>query len=134
MRLTIGEDYVDSPNNDVGINVYINIDTAKKAVESGLYDALQFPFNMIQTDAAEEIVKLCENHDVGFIAMQPLGGGVLSNIPLAFGFLRQYESVIPIWGIKSMDELNQILYFNEHPPVIDEKFNEDVETIRNFFN
>lgn len=118
---------------NIGI-VTTNIDTAKKAVESGLYDALQFPFNMIQTDVAEEIVKLCENHDVGFIAMQPLGGGVLSNIPLAFGFLRQYESVIPIWGIKSMDELNQILYFNEHPPVIDEKFNEDVETIRNFFN
>ena len=118
---------------NIGI-VTTNVETAKKAVESDLYDTLQFPFNMIQTEAAKEIVELCEKHDVGFIAMQPLGGGVLSNIPLAFGFLHQYESVLPIWGVKSMDELNQILYFNEHPPVIDEKFNEDVDQIRRFFN
>ena len=80
------------------------------------------------------LVKLCEEHDVGFIAMQPLCGGVIENIPLAFGYLHQYESVLPIWGIKNQEELNQILYFNEHPPVIDEKFHEDVEKIRMFFN
>ena len=81
-----------------------------------------------------ELVKLCEEHDVGFIAMQPLGGGLVDNIPLAFGFLHQYENVTPIWGVKNQDELNQILYFNEHPPVIDEKFHEDVDKIRMFFN
>ena len=31
-------------------------------------------------------------------------------------------------------QMKQILFFNEHPPVIDEKFHEDVEKIRNFFN
>lgn len=111
-----------------------NFDTAKKAVESNLYDTIQFPFSMVSPESAAEIVKLCEQHDVGFIAMQPLGGGLVDNIPLAFGFLHQFESVIPIWGIKTQEELNQILYFNEHPPVIDEKFQEDVERIRNFFN
>ena len=71
---------------------------------------------------------------MGFVAMQPLCGGVVDNIPLAFGFLRQYENVIPLWGVKTADELKQILYFNEHPPVIDEKFKEDVERFRMFFN
>ena len=32
------------------------------------------------------------------------------------------------------EELEQILYFYEHPPVIDEKFKADVDQIRNFFN
>ena len=119
--------------NSIGI-VTTNFDLAKKAVESELYDTLQFPFSMVSPDESVEIVKLCEEHDVGFIAMQPLGGGIIQNIPLAFGFLHQYESVIPIWGIQTQEELDQILYFYAHPPVIDEKFKEDVERIRNFFN
>ena len=110
------------------------VDAAEKAVRSGLYDTLQFPFSMLSPDATRQLVKLCEENDVGFIAMQPLCGGVVENIPLAFGFLHQYENVVPLWGVQSQEELDQVLYFNEHPPVIDEKFHEDVEKIRMFFN
>lgn len=117
----------------IGI-VTTNFETAKKAVLSDCYETLQFPFSMVSADNTVELVKLCEAHDVGFIAMQPLGGGLLDNIPLAFGFLSQFESVIPIWGAHTLEQMNQILFFNEHPPVIDEKFHEDVERIRNFFN
>ena len=119
--------------NHIGI-VTTNFETAIKAVESGCYETIQFPFSVISPELVLELVKKCEEQGVGFIAMQPLGGGVVDNIPIAFGFLQQYENVIPIWGIKTQAELEQILYFNEHPPVIDEKFNEDVEHYRNFFN
>lgn len=119
--------------NHIGI-VTTNFDTAKKAVLSDLYETIQFPFSMLSSEDTIELVKLCEEHDVGFIAMQPLGGGLVENIPLAFGFLHQYESVIPIWGVNTQEEMDQILYFNEHPPVIDEKFHNDVERIRMFFN
>ena len=111
-----------------------NFDTAKKAVESDLYETLQFPFSMVSPESTFELVKLCEVHDVGFIAMQPLGGGLIDNIPLALGFLSQFESVIPIWGVKSQEQIDQILYFNEHPPVIDEKFEQELEKARFFFN
>lgn len=111
-----------------------DLDIAKHAVQSGLYDTLQFPFSMLSSEQTIQLVKLCEENDVGFIAMQPLCGGVVENIPLAFGFLHQYENVIPLWGAQSQEELNQILYFAERPPVIDEKFHEDVERIRMFFN
>lgn len=111
-----------------------DLDAAENAVRSGYYDTLQFPFSMLSPDDTRALVKLCEENDVGFIAMQPLCGGLVSNIPLAFGFLHQYENVIPLWGVESEEELNQVLYFNEHPPVIDEKFQEDVEHLRQFFN
>ena len=117
----------------IGISTQ-NLDVAEKAISSGLYDTIQFPFSMISSEKTIALVKLCEENDMGFVAMQPLCGGVVDNIPLAFGFLRQYENVIPLWGVKTADELKQILYFNEHPPVIDEKFKEDVERIRMFFN
>lgn len=119
--------------NHIGI-VTTNFDTAKKAVLSDLYETIQFPFSMLSSEDTIELVQLCEEHDVGFIAMQPLGGGLVENIPLAFGFLHQYESVIPIWGVSTQEDMEQILYFNEHPPVIDEKFHSDVEKIRMFFN
>lgn len=114
--------------------VTTDYEIAKQAVESDLYETLQFPFSVVSGEEVVELVKLCEEHDVGFIAMQPLGGGLLENIPIAFGFLNQYESVVPIWGVQTQEELTQILYFREHPPVIDEKFHSDVEKIRSFFN
>ena len=114
--------------------VTTNYETKKKAVESDLFETLQYPFSMVASPESAELVKLCEEHDVGFIAMQPLGGGLVENIPLAFGFLHQYENVIPIWGVKNQQEMDQILYFNEHPPVVDEQFQQDVERIRMFFN
>ncbi len=109
-------------------------ETAVKAVKSGLYETIQFPFNMITPDEYLDLVKLCEENDVGFIAMQPLCGGVIANIPLALGFLHQFESVIPLWGATTAEEMDQILYFNEHPPVIDDQFRADVEQAKNFFN
>ncbi len=119
--------------NHFGI-VTTNYDVAVRAVESEQYETIQFPFSMVSSPNTIELVKLCEEHDVGFIAMQPLVGGLVDNIPLAFGFLSQFENVIPIWGVHTLEQMRQILFFNEHPPVIDEKFHEDVERIRNFFN
>lgn len=111
-----------------------DLDIAEKAINSGLYDTIQFPFSMLSPDETIQLVKMCEENDVGFIAMQPLCGGVVDNIPLAYGFLNQYENVVPLWGAQSQEELEQILYFANHPPVIDEKFHSDVERIRQFFN
>lgn len=106
---------------------------AKEAIESKLYETIQFPFNMLVSNETWELVKLCEQHDVGFLAMQPLCGGIITDIPLAYGFFQQFENVIPLWGIQTEEELQQILYFQAHPPIVDEKFKEDEEKIRSFF-
>lgn len=111
-----------------------DFDIAEKSISGGLYDTIQFPFSMISSDRTRQLVELCRENDIGFIAMQPLCGGILTSIPLAYGFLREYENVVPLWGAQSLQELEQILYFNDHPPVVDEKFNEDVEKIRAFFS
>lgn len=111
-----------------------NLELAKDAILSGLYETVQFSFNMISGTLAEELVKLCSEREVGCIAMQPLNGGIVKNIPLALGFLQQYENVVPVWGAHTQEELGQILYFNDHPPVIDEQFKQEVENFRQFFN
>ena len=117
----------------IGITA-VDLNVARLAITSGLYDTIQFPFSMIASEHAIGLVKLCEENDVGFIAMQPLCGGLVENIPLAFGFLHQFENVIPLWGVQTEEELKQILYFNEHPPLVDDQFKEEVEQMRKFFN
>lgn len=109
-------------------------DIAREGILSGLYEVVQFPFNLISPVEIQELVKLCEQNEIGCIAMQPLNGGVVSNIPLAFGFLYQFENVVPVWGTHTQEELHQIIYLNNNPPVIDEKFREEVEREKQFFN
>ena len=111
-----------------------NYDIAREAIESGLYEVVQFPFSMISWKTANDLVNLCREREVGCIASQPLNGGIVNDISLAFGFLSQFENVVPVWGTRTQEELQQLLYFSEHPPVIDDNFKRDVDRIRNFFN
>jgi aryl-alcohol dehydrogenase-like predicted oxidoreductase len=113
-----------------------NLDMAREVIQSDLYEVVQFPFSMISPDEVYEIVHLCEENDVGCIAMQPLNGGIVNDIPLALGFFMQEkcENVVPVWGIHTQEELQQILYFNDHQPVIDKKFVDELEMQKMFFN
>jgi len=111
-----------------------DMDIARKTLDSKLYNCIQFPFNMLSDPKVESLYQDCFYQGMGFIAMQPLNGGIVSNIPLAFGYLNQFEHVIPLWGARSNEELKQILYFSEHPPIIDEKFHKDVESLRMRFS
>lgn len=122
-----------------GIVRHIGISTddfeiAEKAINSGLYETVQFPFSLVYPDSVANLVKLCNEKDVGCIAMQPLNGGILNDFTLAFGFLSQFENVVPVWGTRTPEELQQLLYFTEHPPVLDENFQSEVQRARDFFN
>ncbi len=111
-----------------------NPEIANYAVENCLVETLQYPFNMLTDAASRALVDSCQQHDVGFIAMKPLYSGLLQNIPLAFGFLHQYENVVPVWGVRTSEELKQLLYFEAHPPVVDDAFRKEVERVNAFFN
>lgn len=107
---------------------------AGDAVRSGLYETLQYPYSMVSSMTTSALCSLCEKEDAGFLAMQPLCGGVVQNLPLAYGFLREYSNVVPLWGAGSEEEVAGLVYFYEHPPVIDEGFWSDVEKERAFFS
>ena len=89
---------------------------AKKAIESGLYDTVQFPFSYLATDKDIEIVNKCKENNIGFIAMKGLSGGLITNSAAAYAFIAQYDNVLPIWGVQRMSELEEFLSYNENPP------------------
>ena len=93
---------------------------AEEAVLSGLYDTLQFPFSYLASDKEEALVRLCEEHDVGFICMKALAGGLITRSDVAYAYLAQFP-VAPIWGIQRENELDEFLSYNDNPPALTEE-------------
>lgn len=89
---------------------------AHEAIESGNFETLQFPFCYLATEKDLELVKLCREHDMGFIAMKGLSGGLLNNAEACYAFMQEHPDVVPIWGIQHEWELDQWLELTERNP------------------
>lgn len=100
---------------------------ARKAVESGLYDTLQFPFSYLASEADLELEEACRKANMGFIAMKALSGGLLTDSAAAYAYLAQFDNVAPIWGIQRESELDEFLSYQESPPVLTEEIAAKIE-------
>lgn len=101
---------------------------AVEAVESGLYDTLQFPFSYLADKKDTELVKLCEERDVGFICMKALSGGLITRADAAYAFLSEFKNVLPIWGVQKEKELLEFISFIKNPPVMKAEIKEYIES------
>ncbi len=97
------------------------LNVAHEAVESGLYETLQFPFSYLATQKDMELVEKCKAAGMGFIAMKALSGGLITNSAAAYAFLAQYDNVLPIWGVQRESELNEFLSYIDNPPTMTEE-------------
>ncbi len=89
---------------------------AKECVESGLYETMQFPFSYLASPKDIELVNLCKENNVGFIAMKGLAGGLINRSDAAMAFISQYDNVVPIWGIQRESELDEWLSYMDKTP------------------
>lgn len=86
---------------------------AHQAIESGNFETLQFPFCYLSSEKDLALVADCRAHDMGFIAMKGLSGGMLNNAAACYAFMQQHDTVVPIWGIQHEWELDQWLDLTE---------------------
>ena len=106
-------------------------DVAKKAVASGHFETVQFPFNFVAREFAEELVPLTQKYGTGFIAMKPFAGGMLRRADLAIKYLLQFENVIPIPGVEKIAEIEEIIdIVNNRSWVLTLQEQEKIEEIR----
>lgn len=103
---------------------------AKEAIESGLYETLQFPFCYLATEKDLELVEACKREDVGFIAMKALSGGLITNSAAAYAYLDQFDNVLPIWGVQREKELDEFLSYIDNPPAMTEEIKAVIEKDR----
>lgn len=97
-----------------------NIKNAITAARSKLYDTIQFPLNPLASDEDLRIIETCKEEDLGVIAMKGLSGGLITNAATTFTFLRQFDNVVPIWGIQKMSELDEFIELEKNPPALNE--------------
>lgn len=100
---------------------------ANEAVDSGLYETLQFPFCYLATEKDIALVEKCKEKDMGFVAMKALSGGLITNSAAAYAYLAQYDNVLPIWGVQRERELDEFLSYIGNPPAMTEEIKALIE-------
>jgi len=113
----------------VGVTSH-SLPMAIRMVKSGLFETVQFPFNLIEEAAKDELFSAAREMGLGFISMKPFGGGVIDNAEIAFKYLRQYPEAIPIPGFESCDQVDQILSIYSQSNVMSEQDLEMMESYR----
>ncbi len=92
---------------------------AEEAVASGRFETLQYPFSYLSSPEEMDLVRACRDADMGFIAMKALAGGMLANARAVHAFMREQEGVVPIYGVQTMEELEQWLALADEDPALD---------------
>ena len=110
----------------IGITAHL-IQVALDAVDSGLYETIQFPFSYLSSEKEIELVNRAKANNMGFIAMKGLAGGLINKSKPAMAFMSQFDNVLPIWGIQKMSELEEWLAFMDDTPQLDNEMREFIE-------
>ena len=103
----------------IGVTTH-RVGVAEECIASGNFETLQFPFSYISSERDLALADKCREKGMGYIAMKGLAGGLLTNARACHAFMKQYENVVPIWGIQSFEELSEWLAVAEEDPDMDE--------------
>lgn len=110
----------------IGITAH-KLQVALDAVDSHLYETIQFPFSYLSSEQELELVRRSRENNMGFIAMKGLAGGLINQSKPCMAFMSQFDNVMPIWGIQRESELEEWLAFLEDTPTLDEDMKAFIE-------
>lgn len=88
----------------IGITSH-DLNTLDKAIESGYFETIQFPYNPVERQA-EELFEKANKLGIGVIVMKPLAGGAIINAELSLRFILENSNVSA--AIPGMDSIEQI--------------------------
>ena len=103
---------------------------AKKLMLTEKFEVVQIPFNFVDTESEKEIIPLTRRMNLGFIAMKPLGGGLLEDVNLALRYLAQFPSIVPDPGIEKIEEMEEIIQIVEDPRPLSREEKKEIQKIR----
>lgn len=86
----------------IGITSH-RLETAIKAVRTGEFATVQFPFNYIEHDAALELFPLARQMDVGIIVMKPIAGGAMTHPAASIKWILSQVTDVVIPGMENRE-------------------------------
>lgn len=99
-------------------------------MKSERFASVQLPFNYIDTEAEAEAIPLAKKLDIGFIAMKPMGGGLLADAGLSFRYLGQFGGIVPDPGIEKIEEIREIAAIVEKNEALSAEDKKEIEKQR----
>lgn len=103
---------------------------AEKMLCTEKFQVAQIPLNFIDTEPEKKLIPLAHELNIGFLAMKPLGGGMLEDINLAFLYLSQFKEIIPVIGIEKSEEMEEIINIFKNLNPITEKEIQKIKRIK----
>lgn len=109
-----------------------NLELAKEALDSKLYDViiLQYALGKTPTETEIQFFEECKKQETGLIINYEKLVSEEIEYPLIFGFLRKFENLISMWKIKNQEDLQQVFYFEANPPQITENVIEEINRVK----
>ena len=84
-----------------------SVDLFKDAVNYDWVETIMFPYNIVETQG-EELIRICGEKNIGFIAMKPLAGGAIEDATLAMRFCCSNDDLtVVIPGMADEKEIAQ---------------------------
>jgi hypothetical protein len=81
----------------------------KKAVERFPFETAQFPFNIVETTALDELLPYVRERKLGTIAMKPIAGGAVRNVLLNLRFILTSGMDVVIPGMDGLEQVEENL-------------------------
>lgn len=92
--------------NHIGITSH-SLDMLRVAVESGKFETIMYPYNVVETQAYD-LFRRAHELNIGVIAMKPMAGGNLTNGTTALKFIVENENITTaIPGMASIKEVEE---------------------------
>lgn len=90
----------------IGVTAH-SLDMLKLIIESGSFETIMYPYNIIENQA-DEVFKRAKELNIGVIAMKPMAGGALTDGTLAMKYILNNNSITTaIPGMASIREVEQ---------------------------
>lgn len=114
----------------IGITSH-SLDILKLAVESGKFETIMYPYNIVENQG-EELFKRAKELNIGVIAMKPMAGGALNNGTLALKYILNNNNVTA--AIPGMATIEEVIENSQVPDNSLELSNNDMKEISKLIN
>ncbi|WP_428558631.1 MAG: aldo/keto reductase [Solidesulfovibrio sp. DCME] len=89
----------------VGVTSH-SLPMARKLVATGRFATVQFPYNIVETEAAEALFPEARAAGLGILVMKPFAGGMLDDGGLALRFLRRDPGLLVLPGCDTPQQVD----------------------------
>jgi predicted aldo/keto reductase-like oxidoreductase len=90
----------------IGITSH-SLEMARKLVATGLFATIQFPYNLIETAAAQDLFPEARAAGMGILCMKPFAGGMLDDGQTALRFLAREKDLLVLPGCDTVEQVDQ---------------------------